>query len=100
LEVRFSLRFSKRHRAATRVTGHDLLRFRHRLSEALGRVRGIRRVAQVRLQLVRVFQVPLTPLLKSSLQEFRDCQFQFHDLLLGGVQLGRDFLDGLSQLPD
>jgi len=50
--------------------------------------------------LVRVFQVPLTPLLKSSLQEFRDCQFQFHDLLLGGVQLGRDFLDGLSQLPD
>jgi hypothetical protein len=86
--------------AATRVTRHDLLRFHHRLSEALGRVCGIRRIAQVQLQLVRIFQVPLTPLLKSSLQEFGDRQFQFHDLLLGGVQLGRDFLDGLSQLPD
>ena len=83
---------------ATLVRGHRHLRVGDRLSQAFGRVGGVRRVPQVQLQLVRIFQVSLPPLLKGPLQKLRHRQFQFHDLLLGFAQLRRDLLDGGGQL--
>ena len=100
-------------RATSRVLANRLLRFLERLLQALGSVRRRIRVAEVELELIRVFNVTLAATAKRTLQQLGHRQFEFLLLLLefpvpfvqffdrvsvglDGVNVG---VDGVGQFP-
>lgn len=54
----------------------DLLRFLQGQSQPLGRIRGVRGVAEIELQLMRIQNITLTATAKRLLQEIGDREFQ------------------------
>ena len=52
-----------------------IFRLFHRLGQSFRRVGRLRRVAEVELQLVRVFQIPLAAIAEGTLQKLVDRQF-------------------------
>ena len=77
-----------RHVPAALVGGDDDLRLFHRRGQARRRIGRLRRVAEVELQLIRVFQVPLAAMAEGPLQQFVDREL----LLLDRAVLLRDLL--------
>ena len=60
------------HALATLVLGDDEFRLFHRIGQARGRVRRLGRVAEVELQLIRVFQIPFAAMAEGPLQKLAD----------------------------
>ena len=66
----------------TLVSGDDDFRLFHRRGQSFCRVGGFRRVAEVQLQLVRVFQIPLAAMAEGPLNKLVDGQLLLFHLLL------------------
>ena len=64
------------------MLANRLLRFLERLLQALGSVRRRIRVSEVKLQLVRIFDITLAAAAKRTLQQLGHRQFEFLLLLL------------------